>query len=256
MKKDHHLAGQNQTLERFRILRGREDVKECENNCYGCKTRKAKIAKQIIAPFPAIMLKQSLRALSEVSVDHGEPFITIQGRGRKKAKRHLCLFTSLLSCAVHLEIAYSLGKIFFLNAFYRMISNRGFSQEVMLNSGTNFVGAKRTGVKRTELKELISKLDKSKIANNENANNGANNGIKWYFNPPLGLHFGGIHEAMIRAAKRAIYGILSKADIIDEELSTAFTGREDLINSRPLTYQTANIDDVPLTSNHFLYDLV
>ena len=209
-EKDHHVAGQNQTLakisQRFWILRGREEIRECENNCYGCKRRKAKIAKQIMAHFPAIRLKQSLRAFSKVSVDYGGPFITIQGRGRKRAKRYLCLFTCLLSRAVHLEMAYSPDTDSFLNAFYRMTSRRGLPQEVMSDNGTNFVGA------NTELKELISKLDKSKIGKSA-----ANNRIKWHFNPPLGPHFGGVHETMIKAAKRAIYGILSTADITDDE---------------------------------------
>ena len=78
---------------------------------------------------------------------------------------------------------------------------------------------------------MIIKLDKSKIEKSA-----ANNGIKQHFNPPLGQHLGGIHETMIKAAKRAIYGILSKADITDEELSVTFKCAEDLINSRPLTY--------------------
>ena len=36
---------------------------------------------------------------------------------------------------------------------------------------------------------------------------------------------------------------------------TAFTGAESLLNSRPLTYQSANPaeDDVPLTPNHLLF---
>ena len=35
---------------------------------------------------------------------------------------------------------------------------------------------------------------------------------------------------------------------------TAIIGAEGLINSRPLTYQSANpVDDVPLTPNHFLH---
>ena len=69
-EKDHHVAGQYQTLanisQRFWIPRLREEVMECENNCYGCKRRKAKIAKQIMAPFPAVRLTQPLRAFSKV----------------------------------------------------------------------------------------------------------------------------------------------------------------------------------------------
>ena len=96
-EKDHHVAGQSQTLakisQRFWILRGREEVRECENNCYSCKRRKAKITKQIIAPFPAIRQKQPLRAFPKASEDSGGPFITIQSRGRQIAERYLYLFT-------------------------------------------------------------------------------------------------------------------------------------------------------------------
>ena len=62
---------------------------------------------------------------------------------------------------------------------------------------------------------------------------------------------------MIKAAKRAIFAILGNADVNDEELLTAFTGAKSLINSRPLTYQSTNLeDDIPLTPNHFLQDQI
>ena len=80
-------------------------------------------------------------------------------------------------------------------------------------------------------------------------------GVKWNFNPPYASQFGGVFEMMIKAAKRTIMEILSKADVTDEELMTAFIGAEALLNSRPLTYQSANPnDDVPITPNHFLHD--
>ena len=70
----------------------------------------------------------------------------------------------------------------------------------------------------------------------------------------MALHFGGVHESIIKSAKRAIKAILGKADVTDEELMTAIIGAEDLINCRPLTCQTTDSsDDVPLTSNHFLH---
>lgn len=96
---------------------------------------------------------------------------------------------------------------------------------------------------------LLKQLDKDKIVDST-----ANQGIKWKFNPSLAPHFGGIHESSIKSAKRAIYAILQSADITDEELLSAFVGAECLMNSRPLTYQSASPDDEEvLTPNHFLF---
>ena len=113
---------------------------------------------------------------------------------------------------------------------------------MLSDNGTNFVAAER------ELREFVQSLDQSKIAQSS-----ANKGVMWHFNPPLTPHFGGVHETMIKAAKRAVNAVLGNADVTDEELTTAFTGAEALLNSRPLTYQSANPeDDIPLTPNHFL----
>ena len=70
---------------------------------------------------------------------------------------------------------------------------------------------------------------------------------------PICTSFWGVFQTMIKAAKRVIIAILGNADVTDEELMTVFTGVESLINSRPLTYQSANPDDTtPLSPNHFL----
>ena len=59
---------------------------------------------------------------------------------------------------------------------------------------------------------------------------------------------------MLKSAKKAIQAIVGKADINDEEFMTAIIRAKVLINSRPVTYQSANpADDVPLTPNHFLH---
>ena len=52
--------------------------------------------------------------------------------------------------------------------------------------------------------------------------------------PPHAPHFGAVFETMIKAAKRALYAILHNAENSDEDLMTAMTGAESLINSRPL----------------------
>ena len=107
------------------------------------------------------------------------------------------------------------------------------------DNGTNFVGAVN------ELKELVRQLDKDKIQRTT-----AQKQVKWNINPPGAPHFGGAHEVMVKAA----CAVLSNSDVTDEELITVVTGAEGLLNSRPLTYQSADIkDDVLLTPNHFLY---
>ena len=195
-----------------------------------------------MAPLPTIRLASPLRAFARCSVDYGGPYLTKQGRGRAQQKRYLCLFTCLLCRAVHLELSYGLDTDSFLNAFSRMVNRRGLPLEMVSDNGTNFVGA------NAELRELLKQLDQDTIHRSL-----ANRGVAWHFNPPLALHHGGVHEVMIKAAKRALQAILGKASLTDEQLVTAITGVEALINSRPLTYQSASAEDkTPLTPLHFL----
>ena len=242
----NHASGTNQTLAvlstRFWIISGREEIREWEKECNECRRWKAKAAKQIMAPLPQIRLRLSLPPFAQTVVDFGGPFVTIQGRRSRRQKRFLCLFTCLATRAVHLDMAFGLDTDSFLNAFYRMVNRRGLPREKLSDDGTNFVVAER------ESHELVEALDQSKIAQST-----ANKGVMWHFNPPLAPHFGGVHETMIKAPKRAVNAVLGNADVTDEELTTAFTGAEALLNSRPLTYQSANPeDDIPLTLNHFL----
>ena len=246
-EKGNHNSGTNHTLSllstKYWIVAAREEIIEWEKECNTCKRRKAKNAEQIMAPLPSSRLKLSLRAFSRTAVDFGGPFLTVQGRGKPRCKRYLCLFTCLASWAVHLEMAYGLDTDSFLRAFTRMSNRRGLPEEMLSDNGTNFVGANEELHKLTSDSKLKESLVHRKV--------------KWTFNPPSAPHFGGVYETMIKAAKRAILAILGNADITDEEQLTAFTEAESLLNSRPLTYQTANPeDDVPLTPNHFLHGQV
>ena len=47
---------------------------------------------------------------------------------------------------------------------------------------------------------------------------------------PAEPHFGGVQESMIKAAKKSLKVKVENAEIKDEELMTAFTGVERLIN--------------------------
>ena len=66
-----------------------------------------------MAPLPRLRVKEPLRAFFKIAVDFAGPFFTVQGRGKARQKRYLCLFTCLLSRAVHLELALDLTATHF-----------------------------------------------------------------------------------------------------------------------------------------------
>ena len=114
-------------------------------------------------------------------------------------------------------MAFGLDTDSFLRCLTRRASRQGYPNKISNVCDTNFVGAER------ELRQLVDQLEKTKIQEKT-----VDKGIKWHINPPLAPHFGGVHEIMIRAAKKAIYQVLCNADANDEELMTAFTGAESL----------------------------
>jgi len=174
-------------------------------------------------------------------VDFGGPFITIQGRRTRRQKRYLCLLACFVTREVHLEMAYSLDADSTPNALFRM-ANQIFPEKcylkmVVTSSESTEKWANwlkcltRTGSVHQQRPKVLSSTS----------------------NPPLGPHFGDMHETMIKVTKQAVEAILGNADTTKKELATAFRGAEALLNSRPLTCQSANPDDdVPLTPNHFL----
>ena len=94
---NNHYGGTNHILSqlssKYWIISAREVIKEVEGACYECRRRKKVTAKQVMAPLPKSRLYIPLKAFVQCAVDYGGPFITIQGRGKRRAKRYLCLFT-------------------------------------------------------------------------------------------------------------------------------------------------------------------
>ena len=120
-----------------------------------CRGRKATPAKQIMAHYQNYELGCCYEPLAKL-VDFGGPFITKQGRCKTRQKRYLCLFTCLVTQAIHLKASFSLDTDSFLNAFFWMASRRGLPEDIVCDNGTNFVGGSN------ELKELEA-LDHKKI---------------------------------------------------------------------------------------------
>ena len=85
------------------------------------------------------------------------------------------------------------------------------------------------------------------------ADDAANKGIKWNWNPPLGSHFGGVFESLIKVATKTLKSIVGNAGLNDDELQTAIKEVEALMNLRLLTYEGTDARGEPmLMPSYFL----
>jgi hypothetical protein len=161
---------------------------------------------------------------------------------RRRVKRWGCLFTCMVTRAVHLEMAYGLSTDSFLTALANFENRRGVPNTYYSDNGTNFVGADR------ELKEWFQALNQATIAARL-----CRNETSWKFNPPSAPHFGGSWERLVQSAKRSLVRVLSGQSLTDETLNAAFIQVENLLNGRPLTFVGVDAKDPEvLTPNHLL----
>ncbi|XP_072382493.1 uncharacterized protein [Diabrotica undecimpunctata] len=155
-------------------------------------------------------------------------------RGVRTQKAYLCLFVCCATKALHLELASDLTAKAFLAALQRFVARRGRVSQIFCDYGTNFHSAYR---------QLSSFM--------ENALNKEN--IKFSFAPPAASHFGGIYKRGIRSVKEHIVRIVGAQILTYEEFYTVLTLIEAVLNSRPLTPLTNDVEDLnALTPGHFL----
>ena len=125
--------------------------------------------------------------------------------------------------------------------------NTEISVEVIRSdNGTNLVGAE------AELRREIVSWNQSLIGRMLQQDN-----VQWIFNPPAASHFGGFYERLILSVRKVLYGLLTYRAITldDESLHTILCEVEQILNSRPLTTSSDDINDLEaLTPNHLLMD--
>ena len=234
----------NHLRERFWVLRGRAEVKNCTVKCPLCHRRRVKPMNQKMSELPAVRLAGVSSPFKHVGLDYAGPFQVRIGRNRIE-KRYICLFTCLHMRAVHLEVAHSLEADSFIMALCRFQARRGNPVRIYSDNGTNFVGAER------KLREELEKMDQEQVTDQLSAR-----GVDWHFNPPDAPWFGGAWEALVKSSKRAMRVMLGNVLTVDEVFLTVIAEVESLLNSCPLVYggsATSPTDVSALTPNHFLH---
>ncbi|XP_075264413.1 uncharacterized protein LOC142356371 [Convolutriloba macropyga] len=183
---------------------------------------------------------QSPVIFTNVGVDYLGPFAAVHRDS--ELKTYICLFTCLLTRAIHLEVAEDLSTDKCLTAIRRFIARRGQPRLFLSDNGSNFLGA------RKQIRRRPLMLDHDYIKDQL-----LNKSVEWKLNPPSAPHFGGVWERLVQCVKRAFLLNLGSSKLTPYVFTTIVSEAECLVNSRPLTHVRSNHeDDNPLTPNHFL----
>jgi len=246
VKQAHDVAhvGNEWTLsilrEKYWITKARSMVKKVRRECFTCKKLFQSPSHQMMADLPEERLTSAKPPFTFIGMDCFGPFAVKFGRA--EVKRWGCLYTCLTTRAIHIEKVDSMETDSFLNGYRRFQSRRGTPSKIYCDNGTNFVGA------HTELTRALKQLDVGKLTAH-----GVREETEWHFNTPHASHKGGVWERMIGVTRRIMSSLLDSGRLTDEILSTVFTEVEAIINGRPITKMSDQVDDPsPLTPSHLL----
>lgn len=110
------------------------------------------------------------------------------------------------------------------------------------DNGTNFRGAE------PDVMKALKSWDQEKIQGQF-----LRREIQWHFNPPAASHQGGVWERLIRSLRRILSSMVGDRLLNDETLRTFLTEVEKIMNDRPLTRVSDDVNDLEaLTPNHIL----
>ena len=226
----------NLLIQQFWILSARRAIQKTLSNCFRCfKVRPKFYTPPIMGDLPNHRISQ-VKPFSYVAIDFCGPFhISLyKMRGAKMFKSYVCVFVCTSTKAIHLELTQELSTDSFIAAFRRFIARRGNIISCFSDNGTNFVGA------YNQFQEY-ARLASEKL------------NFRWQFSPPSGPHFNGLAEAGVKGVKTHLLRVVGDQRLTYEEFSTLLCQIEGILNSRPLTSQSSDVNDlIPLTPSHFL----
>ena len=225
---------------RFFILGGRTATRSIIDTCVPCQ-RLSKVAPtQRLGDLPEDRV--SIAAPFSVSgLDCFGPMHIRHGRGT--CKKWVLMITCMITRAVCLLPLKDMSTTTVINALVKMNSQFPSLKKIYSDQGTNFRGADR------EMREALT--DWRKHVDNDKL---ADKGIEWHFGPANCGSAGGAWERLIGLTKKLLKSVIGEKTLDNDTFETLLAGAMGIMNRRPLTPATADIDEwMVLSPAHFLY---
>ena len=238
-------CGTSQTLgyvrHKYWVPQGRAIVKSVLQQCRTCRRHEGGAYKMpMMPPLPGSRVREA-QAFSRTGLDYLGPLYIKTSEGSKKA--WVCLFTCLVTRAIHLELMKDMTAEEFLLGFRRFVSVRGTPVEIISDNALQFKSANK--VLGLIWKQITRCQDVQSYV--------SDSGIKWSYIVELAPWMGGFYERLVGLVKRAMRKSLNRRLLSDIQLQTVLKEIEAVVNSRPLVYIGDDIDaNITLTPGHFL----
>ena len=217
----------SEARKRFWIVGARKTAKNMIRDCMRCAKKKWTELQVELPPLhPSRMV--TLRAFTEVGLDHAGPFRLRQGRSTVEA--HVLVIACCTTRAVSLEMSISTGAAHVLAALQRHIGVFGSPRYINSDQGSGFVRAKR----------LIAESQETWRKEGWDMHEP----LEWCLNPPYSPTWTGHVESLVKLTKKALeklhLGPVLQA-LTADEFYTQLKRAQGYINTRPLLRPESNM---------------
>ena len=177
-------------------------------------------------------------SFTHVGVDHTGHFAIRDERG-DRVEAYICLFVCTTTRAVQLEVITNLSTSSFIMCLRRLTAAKGMPYQILSDNHRTFISGE------TFLLEMQQDPEVQEYLSSKN--------IKWKHQTPRSSWMGGHFERLVRTIKASLASAISKKLLTLEEFVTIIKEAENIVNSRPLTYQSDDSRDIPLTQSQLAW---
>ena len=239
----HHHVGLSQTLSLYRqrcwTPKIRSRIKSLLLRCVTCQRVKGRtLPRPLLPPLLAERVRW-VAPFTHIGVDHTGSF-TIKDTQGRKTKAYICLFVCATTRAVHLEVVDNLTTASFTMCLRRLAAAKGMPTLILSDNHKTFIAG--------ETFLLDMQQDPSVQLECLTSKN-----VSWKHQTPRSPWMGGHFERLVRTIKASLATAISRKLLTLEEFTIIVKEAENIVNSQPLTYQSDESRDVPLSPSQLAW---